>query len=169
LFYWQHRHLISICTLVLSRTYMFFFQALNFLVECFELLNDLFPFHSILEAGYTVFLIFIWQMPCLMLSSHLYLGFPCDLLVRGFQLNIFLTVLVSGILCTWPNQLSLWSLMWLIIFLCFISLSNSSLILTLHICFSFWVQIFILRFSSQRLIISELWLLSHTYIYVLIF
>ena len=32
-----------------------------------------------------------------MLSSHLYLGLPCDLLVRGFQLNIFLTVLVSGI------------------------------------------------------------------------
>ena len=25
-----------------------------------------------------------------MLSSHLYLGLPCDLLVRGFQLNIFL-------------------------------------------------------------------------------
>jgi len=44
-----------------------------------------------------------------MLSSHLYLGLPCDLFVRGFHLNIFLTVLVSGILCTWPNQLSLLS------------------------------------------------------------
>jgi len=33
-----------------------------------------------------------------MLPSHLYLGFPCDLFVRGFHLNIFLTVLVSGIL-----------------------------------------------------------------------
>jgi hypothetical protein len=73
----------------------------------------------------------------LMLSSHLYLGLPCDLLLRGFQLNIFLTVPVSGILCTWPNQLSLWALMWLIIFLCFISLSNSSLVLTLHIWFTF--------------------------------
>jgi hypothetical protein len=41
-----------------------------------------------------------------MLSSHLYLGLPCKLLVRGFQLNIFLTVLLSGILLTWPNQLS---------------------------------------------------------------
>jgi hypothetical protein len=30
---------------------------------------------------------------------HLYLGLPCDLLVRGFHLHIFLTVLVSGILC----------------------------------------------------------------------
>jgi hypothetical protein len=29
------------------------------------------------------------KKPCLMLSSHLYLGLPCDLLVRGFQLNIF--------------------------------------------------------------------------------
>jgi hypothetical protein len=75
-------------------------------------------------------------MSCVMLSSHLYLGFPSDLLVRGFQLNIFLTVLVSGILCTWPNQLSLWTLMWLIIFLCFISLSNSSLVLS-HVYISY--------------------------------
>ena len=74
-------------------------------------------------------------MPCLTLSFHLYLGLACDLLVRGFHLNIFLTVLVSGILCTWPNQLSLWALIWLNIFLCFISLSNSSLVLILHIWF----------------------------------
>ena len=33
----------------------FFFQALNFLVECFGLPNDLFPFPSILNAGYPVF------------------------------------------------------------------------------------------------------------------
>jgi hypothetical protein len=78
--------------------FFFFFQALNFLVESFGLLNDLFPLPSILDAGYPV-LIFIWQMSCLMLSSHLYFGLPCDLLVRGFQLNIFLTVLLSGILC----------------------------------------------------------------------
>ena len=52
------------------------------------------------------FFIFIWQIACLMLSSHLYLGLPRDFLVRSFQLNIFLTVLVSGIHCTWPNQLS---------------------------------------------------------------
>jgi hypothetical protein len=78
---------------------VFFFQAPNFLVESFCLLKELFPFPSILDAGYPVF-IFIWQMSCLMLSSHLYLGLPCDLLVRGFQLNIFLTVPVSGILCT---------------------------------------------------------------------
>jgi len=65
------------------------------------------------------------------------LGLPCDLLVRGFHLNIFLTVLVSGILCTWPNQLSLWALIQLTIFLCFINLSSSSLVLILHIWFSF--------------------------------
>ena len=79
------------------------------------------------------FLTLIWQTSCLTLSSHLYLGLPCDLLVRGSHLNIFLTVLVSGILCMWPNQLSLWALTWLTIFLCFISLSNSSLVLILHI------------------------------------
>ena len=82
------------------------------------------------------FLTFIWQMSCLT-SSHRYFGLPCDLLVRGFHLNIFLTVLVSGILRTWPNQLSLWALIWLTIFLRFISLSHSSLVLILHIWFSF--------------------------------
>jgi hypothetical protein len=35
--------------------YFFFFQALNFLVECFGLLNDLFPYPSILDAGYPDF------------------------------------------------------------------------------------------------------------------
>jgi len=35
--------------------FLFFFQALNFLVESFGLLNDLFPFPSILDAGYPVF------------------------------------------------------------------------------------------------------------------
>jgi len=33
----------------------FFFQALNFLVESFDLLNDLFPFLPIMDAGYPVF------------------------------------------------------------------------------------------------------------------
>ena len=33
---------------------LFFFQALNFLVESFGLLNDLFPLPSILDAGYAV-------------------------------------------------------------------------------------------------------------------
>jgi hypothetical protein len=33
----------------------FFFQALNFLVESFGLLNERFPFTSILDAGYPVF------------------------------------------------------------------------------------------------------------------
>jgi hypothetical protein len=32
----------------------------------------------------------------LIVSSHLYLGLPCYLLVNGFHLNIFLAVLVSG-------------------------------------------------------------------------
>jgi len=43
------------------------------------------------------FWIFSWQMSCL-ISSHLYLGLPSDLLVRGFQLNIFLTVVIMYLL-----------------------------------------------------------------------
>jgi hypothetical protein len=35
--------------------FFFYFQALNFLVESFGPLNDLFPFPSILDAGYPVF------------------------------------------------------------------------------------------------------------------
>jgi hypothetical protein len=34
--------------------HFFSFQALNFLVERFGLLDDLFPFPSILDAGYPV-------------------------------------------------------------------------------------------------------------------
>ena len=45
----------------------------------------------------------------MMLSSHLCLGLPLGLVVKGFHLNIFLAALVSDILCTWPNQLSLWA------------------------------------------------------------
>jgi hypothetical protein len=40
---------------VSSITSSSFFQALNFLIESFGLLNDLFPFPSILDAGYPVF------------------------------------------------------------------------------------------------------------------
>jgi len=104
------------------------------------------------------FLIFIWQISCLMLSSHLYLGLPYDLLVRGFHLNIFLTVLVSGILSTWPNQLSLWALIQLNIFLCFINLSSSSLVLIFYIWFSFvgpniLLKIFLLKNNSFWIIV----------------
>jgi hypothetical protein len=35
--------------------FFFFFQALNFLVESFGLLSDLFPFLPIMDAGYPVF------------------------------------------------------------------------------------------------------------------
>jgi hypothetical protein len=41
----------------------FFFQALNFLVESFGLLNDLFPLPSILDAGYPVFLYSFGRCP----------------------------------------------------------------------------------------------------------
>jgi hypothetical protein len=38
------------------RQFFFFFQALNFLVESFGLLNDLFTYHPFLDAGYPVFI-----------------------------------------------------------------------------------------------------------------
>ena len=43
-----------------------------------------------------------------MTSSHLYFFLPLGLAVKGFHLNIFLAALASGILCIWPNRLSLW-------------------------------------------------------------
>jgi hypothetical protein len=42
----------------------FFFQALNFLVESFGLLNDLFPLTSILDAGYPVFDLYLADVLC---------------------------------------------------------------------------------------------------------
>ena len=44
--------------------FFFFFQALNFLVESFGLLNDLFPLPSILDAGYPVFDLHLADFPC---------------------------------------------------------------------------------------------------------
>ena len=43
----------------------------------------------------------------MMLSSHLYLGLPLGLVVKGFHLNIFLAALASSIVCIWPNQLNI--------------------------------------------------------------
>ena len=68
--------------------FFFFFQALNFLqlkVLAFSTTSLHFP-PSWTQAS--LFFIFIWQMSCLMLSSHLYLGLACDLLVRGFELTL---------------------------------------------------------------------------------
>jgi len=44
--------------------FFFFFQALNFLVESFGLLNDLFPLPSILDAGYPVFDLHLADVLC---------------------------------------------------------------------------------------------------------
>ena len=79
--------IIFIIIIIFFFFFFFFFQALNFLVESFGLLNDLFPFLPIPDASYPIFLIFIWQMSCLMLSSHLYLRLPCNLLIMGFPIK----------------------------------------------------------------------------------
>jgi len=39
-------------------------------VESFGLLNDIFRFPSILDAGYIQFLTFIWQMSCLITELY---------------------------------------------------------------------------------------------------
>jgi hypothetical protein len=44
--------------------FFFFFQALNFLVESFGHLNDLFPLPSILDAGYPVFDLHLADVLC---------------------------------------------------------------------------------------------------------
>ena len=94
--------------------FLLLLQALNFLLRLKCLTFSTTSFHFPQSWTQVIqFLNFICQMSCLMSSSHLYLGLPCDLLVRGCHLNIFLTVLVSGILCTWPNQLSIWALIWM--------------------------------------------------------
>jgi len=106
--------------------FFFFRHWTSLMIENYGLLN-IFPFPSILDAGYTIFnphlanVLFDAILPSVRGSTLWFL-------VRGFHLNILLSFLASGILCTWPNQLSLWALIWLTIFLCFISLSNSSLI-----------------------------------------
>jgi hypothetical protein len=40
------------------------------MIGIYGLLNDIFPFPSILGAGYPIFNL-IWKMSCLTLSSHL--------------------------------------------------------------------------------------------------
>ena len=57
----------------------------------------------------------------MMLSSHLCLGLPLGLVVKGFHLNIFLAALISGILCTRETILSQY---WSVIFIEFESPSG---------------------------------------------
>jgi hypothetical protein len=44
--------------------FSFFFQALNFLVESFGLLSDLFPLPSILDADFPVFDLHLTDILC---------------------------------------------------------------------------------------------------------
>jgi hypothetical protein len=70
------------------------------------------------------FISLIYLVSLLTSSSHPDLGLPTGLLVNGFHLYIFLTILVSGILFMCPNQLSLWDLTQFIMFRCFINSSS---------------------------------------------
>jgi hypothetical protein len=61
------------------------------------------------------------------------LGLPTGLLVNGFNLYTFFTILVSGILFVCPNQLNLCALTQFITFRCFINSSNYLLVLILQL------------------------------------
>ena len=100
---------IAQCTVPMF-LFLLLLQALNLLwLEVLAL--SMTAFHFALSWTQVIqFLIFIWPRSCMMLSSHLCLVLPLGLVVKGFHLNIFLGAPVSGILCTWPNQLSLWAL-----------------------------------------------------------
>ena len=126
-------------------------------MESFGLLNGIFPFPSILDAGYQVFNLHLANILFDVILPSL-LGSSLWSFVRGFHLNIFSTVLVSGILCTWPNQLSLWAWIQLTIVF-FINLSSSSLVLILHIWFSYvgpniLLKIFLSKTKSFWIMVS---------------
>ena len=84
---------------------------------------------------------------------------------------VFLVIfwLEDSIIFTWRNQLSLWALIWLTIFLCFISLSNSLLVLILHIWFSFvgpniLLKIFLSKTSNFWIMVSFSTHVSEAYV-----
>jgi hypothetical protein len=94
------------CLVIFYFFFFFFFQALNFLVESFGLLNDLFPLSSILDAGYPFLDLHLANVLCDVILPSL-LGSSLRFLVRGFQLSIFWSVLVSSIFCMCSNFLHL--------------------------------------------------------------
>jgi hypothetical protein len=83
----QYRHTIIIII-----------RRLTSFVGSFGLLNDVSPFHSVLNTGCPIFNIQLADILYYIVFPT-FLGLPLDLTVRGVQLNIFLTVLESGILC----------------------------------------------------------------------
>jgi len=71
--------------------YLLLGSELPLMVESFGLLNELFPFPSILDAAYPVFNLNLANILFNVILPSV-LGLPCDLLVRGFHLNNFLTL-----------------------------------------------------------------------------
>ena len=104
------------------------------------LVCSIIPLHGFLSCAFC-FQLFtpIFLKSSLMSSSHLNLGLPFGLVACGFHLKILLTTLSSGILSTFPTQLSLLLLMCLTIFSWLIRFSNSSFVFCLHSPFVFCV------------------------------
>ena len=73
------------------------------------LLNNILPFKAILYLSCPFYKFHLFQViPDVIFPSGL--GLPTGLLVNGFQLYIFCTILVSDIQFMCPNQLNLWAL-----------------------------------------------------------
>ena len=79
------------------------------------------------------FISFIFFRSFLTSSSHRDLGLPAGLPMNGFHLCILFTVLVSGFLFMYPNQLSLRALTQFIMFRCLTNSPNSLFVLILQI------------------------------------
>jgi hypothetical protein len=74
--------------------------------DSLDFLNDVLLFKAILELFCPFYKFHLFQV----ISDIVFpsgLGLPTGLLVNGFHFYIFLTMLVSGILFTCPNQLNL--------------------------------------------------------------
>ena len=102
-------------------------------------------------------------------STQRIFGLPFGLFEMGFQACIALTILVSCILSIWPYHPSLCDLAKFIMFSCFISLSNSSLVFILQDPFSqvgpnIFLNIFLSKNISLLVIVSFNIHVSHAYV-----
>ena len=79
--------------------FFFFFFCTTTIIECVSLLNDSFPFMSVLNAVLPI--TYPHDIQVIFTSfSHLFLGFSNDLVAMGFHSYTFFTILSSGILYT---------------------------------------------------------------------
>ena len=124
--------------------------AVQLLIQSFGLLNHLFPSFFYPGQGssnlaHSLSVNLFWHQP-----PNVTLVFPLDSLIWGFQECIALTILISCILSIWPYHPIFCSLAKFIMFLCFIILSNSWLVLFAILHSHNLGHIFFSKLSFQR-------------------